>query len=258
MLRFRNSSNDASSKVAYTELRYGGRYSGDRFGAVHLEAASPTLTDNLFRDNYWYAISGDVQSFPVIGNNELLRNGGNGLEVRSGEMSSADRWSNTDIVYVLTGPIVVRNTATLNIDPGVTVKFAESAYVDVHGAFKAIGTAGQRIVFTSLRDDSNGGDTNGDGRSSTAAAGDWTMIRFYDDSNDASCTIDYASILYAGRYGRDRYGAAHVLSASPTIRNSTISNSFACAIWYDKSSSPRLEGNTYSGNADGDVCQPKQ
>ena len=175
---------------------------GDRFGAIHLEAASPTITGNLFRDSLWYAISADVGSFPAVSGNELTKNGGNGLEVRSGEMSSANTWSNKDIVYVLTGPVTVRNTATLNIEPGVTVKFADSTYIDVHGAFKAVGTANQRIVFTSLRDDSSGGDTNGDGRSSTAAAGDWTMIRFYDDSNDSSCIIDHATIRYAGRLSR--------------------------------------------------------
>lgn len=255
MIRFRDTSNDANSIVKHTETRYAGEHGGDRFGAIHLESASPTIVNNVINDNFWYAISADVHSFPSVGGNELLQNAGNGLEVRGGEMRSSGTWDNTDIVYVVRGTVTVQNTATLSIDPGVTVKFAENAHINVHGAFRSLGTAEQKVILTSLKDDAYGGDTNGDEGSSTAAPGDWTMIRFYDDSNDANCIIDHSVIQYAGRHGRDRYGAIHLLSASPTISNSTIRDSFFYGIWYDANASPKLSGNSFSGNAEGDVFQ---
>jgi len=255
MIRFRDSSNDTNSIVKHAVIWYAGEHNGNRYGAVHLEAASPTIATNLITDNYWYAISADANSFPIASGNELLRNVGNGLEVRSGEMKASGAWENTDIVYVLTGAVTVRNTATLSIAPGVTVKFAENTYIDVHGTLRSIGSAEQKVVLTSFKDDVHGGDTNGDESSSAPAPGDWTMLRFYDDSNDANCIIDHTVIRYAGRHGGNRYGAIHILSASPTISNNTITDSFFYGIWYDAKSSPVLSGNTFSGNVEGDVFQ---
>lgn len=257
MLRFRDTSNDASSMVKHAVIRYAGEHGGNRYGAIHLEAASPTIANNVITHNFWYAISADVNSFPIVSDNKLLQNVGNGLDVRAGEMVTGGTWANTDIVYVVMGPVEVRNTATLTIAPGVTAKFTENAHINVHGAFRSLGSAEQKVVLTSLKDDTYKGDTNGDGGSSTAAPGDWTMVRFYDDSNDASCIIDHTVIRYAGRWRGDRYGAIHILSASPTVRNSTISDSFFYGIWYDANSSPKLSGNTFSGNAEGSVFQQK-
>jgi len=255
MIRFRDTSNDASSIIKHAIIRYAGEHNKNRFGAIHLESASPTIANNVITDNFWYAISADVHSFPSVSGNELLRNLGNGLEIRSGEMQTSGAWANTDIVFVVTGPVTVRDTATLSIAAGVTVKFAENTYIDVHGAFRSVGTAERKVVFTSPRDDAYGGDTNGDGGSSTATPGDWTMIRFYDDSNDTNCIIDHTVIRYAGRHGGNKYGAIHILSASPTISNSAISDSFSYGIWYDANSSPKLSNNTFSGNVEGDVFQ---
>ena len=255
MIRFRDTSNDASSIVKHAIIRYAGEHNKNRFGAIHLESASPTIANNVITDNFWHAISADVHSFPSVSGNELLRNLGNGLEIRSGEMRTSGAWANTDIAYVVTGPVTVRDTATLSIAAGATVKFAENTYIDVHGAFRSVGTAEMKVILTSLKDDTNGGDTNGDGSSSTATPGDWTMIRFYDDSNDTNCIIDHTVIRYAGRHGGNKYGAIHILSASPTISNSTINDSFFYGIWYDANSSPKLSNNTFSRNVEGDVFQ---
>jgi parallel beta-helix repeat protein len=255
MIRFKDSSNDANCVVSHSVIKFAGEHRGDRFGAIHLESASPTIRDNTLTGNRWYAISADVNSFPTVEKNRLTDNVGNGLEIRAGTMILGGTWANTDIAYIVAGAVTIRNPATLTMAPGVIVKFTENAHINVHGTLRTMGTAEKKVVLTSFKDDSFLGDSNADQGSSAPAPGDWTTVRFYDDSNDASCVIDHALIKYAGKYNRDRYGAIHVQSASPTISNSTITDSFFYGIWYDAGSAPTLSGNTFGGNIQGDVFQ---
>ncbi|MFZ4664576.1 MAG: hypothetical protein ACOYNY_46715 [Caldilineaceae bacterium] len=248
MIRFYDASNDANSLIDHAIVRYAGENRGSRFGAIHLEAAAPTITNNTFEDNFWYAISGDVHSFPTIAGNSLQRNAGNGFEVRAGNMAASGVWRNTDIPYTILGVVTVNDGATLNIEPGVIVKLDNDAYIDVYGAFRALGTTETPITFTSLRDDTVGGDTNGDQNSSAPAAGDWTMIRFRDTSNDANATIEYAIIRYAGEHRGTPLGAIQLEAASPTIANNQIEDNFWFAISGDVHSFPTVNGNALSRN----------
>ncbi len=248
MIRFRDTSNDVNSIVEYATIRYAGEYRGDGYGAIHLEAASPTIVNNLFEDNYSYVINSDVVSFPLVGGNRLARNGGNGLLIREGQLASNGVWRNVDIPYAIFRPITVREGATLSVDPGVVVKFGDDAYIDVYGAFKATGTVDDPVIFTSIKDDTVLGDTNGDEASTSPAPGDWTMIRFYDASNDANSLIDHAIIRYAGQHRNGNFGAIHLEAAAPTISNSTFTENFAYAISGDVHSYPTVNGNTLQRN----------
>ena len=146
-------------------------------------------------------------------------------------------------------PIVIREGATLTLDPGVVVKFADDTYLDVYGAFKATGTVDEPVIFTSLKDDTVGSDTNGDGASTAPAAGDWTMIRFYDASNDANSLIDHVIMRYAGENRGSGFGAIHLEGAAPTITNNTFEDNFWYAISGDVHSFPVIAGNTLQRNA---------
>jgi parallel beta-helix repeat protein len=253
MIRFRDTSNDVNSIIEQATIRYAGEHRGNRFGAIQLEAASPTIADNIIADNLWYAISGDVHSFPTISGNQLARNIGNGFEIREGQMTVSGLWRNTDIVYAVLRPLTINQGAMLTIEPGVVLKFGDDSFIDVYGTFKTAGAIDQPIIFTSLRDDSIGGDTNADGSASSPSPGDWTMIRFYDASNDTNSAIESTVIRYAGEHRGNRYGAIHLIAASPTITNNTIEHSFAYGIWHDANSAPQLSDNTFHNNAEGDV-----
>ncbi|MBS1860073.1 MAG: hypothetical protein JST11_32185, partial [Acidobacteria bacterium] len=112
----------------------------------------------------------------------------NAINIPSGTAITGNaNWGQVGIPYVVnSGSLTVNAGATLTIQPGVIVKFQyapggccyTSAYLRVQGALVANGTAAQPIYFTSVRDDSLGGDSNGDGSATAAAAGDWSGIRF--------------------------------------------------------------------------------
>lgn len=254
---FKESSNDANSVLEQVVIRYAGEYQGRNYGAIHLEAASPTIANNTIEDSFWYAISADLNSFPTIHANQLANNAGNGLEIRAGTVTINGVWRNTDIPYVILQTIAINQNAMLTLAPGVVVKLADNALFEVNGAFKAIGTAEKPITFTSLRDDAVGGDTNGDQATTTPAPGDWTTIRFHNTSNNTNSVIQYAVLRYAGKNNGTPFGAISLEGASPTIMNNTIEDSFAYGIWYDARSTPKLSDNNFKDNGQEDVMQAK-
>lgn len=101
-------------------------------------------------------------------------------------------------VYVITvNQISV--TSSLTIQPGVVVKFRDitgdnAIFVSNAGSINAIGTAEKPIVFTSHKDDVNGGDSNGDGAATTPDRGDWGGIII----NSNNCAFKYCTFLYGG------------------------------------------------------------
>ena len=91
--------------------------------------------------------------------------GNQGIAV-SGTISQDTVWSMTNNLgrpYVVTGNVTVNTGSTLRIEPGTIVKFRRSGLrLIINGILDAQGTPTSPIYFTSERDDSVGGDTNGD------------------------------------------------------------------------------------------------
>ena len=93
-------------------------------------------------------------------------------------------------VYFIESDVTVPTNITLTIEPGAVIKFStcyrgacntandRTFYADiiVEGAIVANGTAAQPIVFTGIRDDTVGGDTNSDGGSTAPEAESWGEI----------------------------------------------------------------------------------
>jgi len=95
----------------------------------------------------------------------------------SADVAANTTWSGNE-VYLVTRVINVVAGVTLTVQPGAVVKFQGGAGIAVNqGALYAVGSATEPIVFTSYRDDTAGGDTNGDG-ASTGRPGDWREIAF--------------------------------------------------------------------------------
>jgi RHS repeat-associated protein len=141
----------------------------------------------------------------------------------SGSIDSNTTWTPGGSPYVLNGQVTVAIGKTLTIAPGVVVK-AQSAVLQVNGTLIAQGQSQTPIVFTSLRDDGAGGDTNEDGERSVPSAGDWYGLQFASTSNGN--VLDYVVVQYGGSCPSPPFcGNVATATSSLTLSNSRLSDS---------------------------------
>src|SRR5438128_2089130 len=82
----------------------------------------------------------------------------------SGNLASNATWTTAGSPYIVDGGLFINSGATLTIRPGVVVKMnGQGSNIAVGGTLSAVGTPTERIVFTSIQDDSIAGDSGGDG-----------------------------------------------------------------------------------------------
>ncbi|MGB7985008.1 MAG: Ig-like domain repeat protein, partial [Terracidiphilus sp.] len=152
---------------------------------------------------------------------------------QAGTLPTSETWMSNQL-YVVTGNLIVPSGATLTLQPGTIVKFDAGAGITVQAGAQLLaqGTEAQPIYFTSLKDDSIGGDTNGDGDATSPAAGDWGSITI--SGTGASAAFNHVQIFYGGGPVSASYQLGMVETgsgATVTIDNSILAKSFWTGIW---------------------------
>jgi hypothetical protein len=95
----------------------------------------------------------------------------------SGTLTKDEIWSGR-FVHRIVGDLEIPSGKTLTIEEGAIIKFDSKKGISVRSGGKLIsrGTNSQPVIFTSVKDDSVGGDINLDGNYTTPSAGDWRWV----------------------------------------------------------------------------------
>ena len=153
-------------------------------------------------------------------------------------------WINTNI-YWISGNATVDAAATLTIQAGTIVKFDTNASLTVNGTLVLQGAQGSEVIFTSIRDDLYGGDTNGDGTNTLPAAGNWSAIIL----TNGNTTFQYAKVLYATKGVQVKNSG--VSAIAPSILNNIFQqnkNGIALDINSYANITSLIEGNIFTMN----------
>lgn len=171
----------ASGDLRFVDFRYAHR-------ALHMRSSELIVTSLRVKDCTTAVLTSPTDS-PVVVGLVADRVDFGGVTISAGQVSQDTIWGQGDAPVIILGDIEVAENAKLTIVAGTHVKL-DAGYllydssphptVDliVRGALIANGSPDVPIVFTSSLDDSEGGDSNGDGNDSSPADGNWGTILF--------------------------------------------------------------------------------
>jgi hypothetical protein len=160
------------------------------------------------------------------------------------DIKSDTQWEGNKVYVIKKNDFQVESTLT--IDPGAIIKFTANAgnITVVNGAkIIALGTSGKPIIFTSVKDDNNGGDTNGDGGNTSPAKGDWSSIALIESSGSEFVNCKF---MYGGKVEGQRQNAALDISSN----SSAVVNNCTFAYNGGKYDKTRCYGALHAVNAD--------
>jgi len=189
---------DSDVEISWNELNTNGTY------GVYVKDSTVDINNCSFNTNVGYAVylNGDVD-FTQFYDNIFNNNGVDGIFVY-GNIAEDMIWPANTNYNVIVGSVIVDAGVTCTIPAGRIIKFADGqTRLKFNGTLDVNGTSSQPVIFTSLKDDTYGGDTNNDGNATTPAPGDWLGVEA--SSNSSIAEFDYCRVRYGG-YGANGTG----------------------------------------------------
>ena len=186
-----------------------------------------------------------------INANAYVWTGARGFECLGGTIDSNISWNKTMVpVVVLDSHVTIDAGATLTINPGAIVKWRDQLVLYVNGRLDAVGTEAEPIIFTSYKDDTAGGDTNGDGSATQPSPGDWYQVRLQDSINSHMryCDLRYGG---AGNIGLLYLTYGNYIDTPPIINDCVFSHSSSHGIYYTGGAAiePLITDNVFADNS---------
>jgi hypothetical protein len=181
---------------------------GNTLGVLDASAAEDnvTITGNVFYHNVRpLTINGKVD----LDDSNIFHNPEETSQVNTenavffdgnwGEISGSRLWGETEVPIVVLYEVDIESGNSLTIAPNVVVKMdMETGFNVNEGLLMAQGTATEPIVFTSIHDDTWGGDTDDNADQVGPLAGDWYNISIKGTNN--SSRLEYCRFHYGGGY----------------------------------------------------------
>jgi len=204
----------------------------------------PSVSGCLVQNSNGVAIRGvRLDAVPGFSNNEATGNAANALLVEQATLAASASIAPgncIDDTLWISSHVVVGAGKTLSLAAGTVLKLGNGLYLQIDGTLNATGSAGNPVIFTDLRDDTAGGDTNGDGGASSPAPGYWYCI-FMNDGSDAS-TLSNVEVRYAGYGG---YGALELTTSNAALAQVKVKSCSSSGIELNNSPAyPAITGCT--------------
>ena len=175
---------------------------------------SAPLIENSVFNNTTYPLETSLLCFPAsLAGNTFSGTSYKGIKIAAETLNQNVTLAPRPFGDMENAPYIFENytvNAELSIEPGVKCKFLDGRGMTVNRWLKAIGTAENPIVFTSIRDDYYGGDTNADGTATLANGSHWNGLSFADASIDADCILSNVVV-------KNAYDAVTTTNASPQL-----------------------------------------
>ncbi len=157
----------------------------------------------------------------------------------------------TGWVYLIAGNVTVSSGRTLTIVPGTVVKFNRFQLLSVNGQLSLSPAPASPVIFTSYRDDSYGGDTNGDGASS-GGVGDWAYVGVGSGNAVQNCHFRFGGDYYNGQ-SHFYYGMLYVESpGTATVQDCVFENGAERKLYVHSATGPvSIATCTFDGTTGG-------
>ncbi|HEX28768.1 TPA: hypothetical protein ENG04_01660, partial [Candidatus Poribacteria bacterium] len=154
------------------------------------------------------------------------------LVSHSKDITKPETWRYGEI-HEIKSDICVRSR--IAIEPGVVIKLKKGASLAFVYDNSVAGTVERPVIFTSWADDSAGGDTNGDGNTTTPDSLHWESIKI---AGEAKLTFEHCQFKYGGG---NNNGMIYLTGGTLRMQSCLISHSLSDGV-YVESGSASIEG----------------
>jgi hypothetical protein len=232
--------------VTNTTIRDGSQHG---INAAH-QVMTPTITGCTFTGNAGLAVENlQLLSVPGFSNNTASGNGGNYIRTTqngvSGSLAIGAANCLNGALWIASN-IDINLGATLTLGAGTVLKM-NGTLLSAVGTLVVNGTAANRVVITSVHDDTAGGDTNGNGGATLPLPGHWAGLVF--QTTSAASVLDHVDVRYSGAGG---WSGLYFQSpnANITVKNSVIRDGSQHGInAAHQVMTPTITGCSFTGNA---------